>query len=67
MRLPGIGTYRDYAAEGLSRASPLLVPASDFLMGRWVDRPIDAYAAMFLPDVLRDGVAAALSASPEIV
>jgi hypothetical protein len=67
VRLPGVGTYRDYAAEGLSRASPLLVPAGDFLMGRWVDRPIDAYAAMFIPDVLRDGVAAALGASPEMV
>ncbi len=67
VRLKGIGTYRDYGAEGLSRASSLLVPASDFLMGRWVDHPIDAYAAMFLPDVLRDGVTAALSASPEIV
>ncbi len=65
--LPGIGTYRDYAAEGLSRASPLLVPASDFLMGRWVDRPLDAFAAMFIPDVLRDGVAKALGSSPEIV
>jgi hypothetical protein len=67
VRLPGIGTYRDHAAEGLSRASPLLVPASDFLMGRWVDRPIDAYAAMFIPDVLRDGVASALRAPPENV
>ena len=67
VRLKGIGTYRDYAAEGLSRASPILVPASDFLMGRWVDRPIDAYAAMFIPDVLRDGTASALGASPEIV
>jgi hypothetical protein len=65
--LPGIGTFRDYAAEGLSRASPLLVPASDFLMGRWIDRPIDAYAAMFLPDVLRTGVEQALGASPELV
>ena len=67
VRLPDIGTYRDYATEGLSRASPLLVPASDFLMGRWVDRPIDAFAAMFIPDVLRDGVAKALGASPQIV
>jgi len=67
VRLDGIGTHRHYAAEGLSRASPLLVPTGDFLMGRWVDRPIDAYAAMFIPDVLRDGVASALSASPEIV
>ena len=67
VRLPDIGTYRDYAAEGLSRASPVLVPASDFLMGRWVDRPIDAFAAMFIPDVMRDGVAKALGASPQIV
>jgi hypothetical protein len=67
VRLTGITTYRDYAAEGLSHASPLLVPASDFLMGRWVDRSIDAYAAMFIPDVLRDGVEAALGAPPEVV
>jgi hypothetical protein len=67
VRLPGIGSYRDYAAEGLSRASPLLVSASDFLMGRWVDRPIDAFAAMFIPDVLREGVASALGAAPRIV
>ena len=67
VRLPDIGTYRDYAAEGLSRASPLLVPASDFLVGRWVDRPIDSFAAMFIPDVMRDGVAKALGASPQIV
>ena len=67
LKLPGIGTYRDYATEGLSRASLLLVPASDFLMGRWVDRPIDAHAAMFIPDVLRDGVTEAFLVSPEIV
>jgi hypothetical protein len=67
VRLPGIGTFRDFAAEGLSRASPLLVPASDFLMGRWVDRPIDAYSAMFIPDLLRAGVASALGASPVVV
>jgi hypothetical protein len=67
VRLPGIGTYRDYAAEGLSRASPLLVPLSDFLMGRWVDHPIDAHAAMFIPDVLREGVESALRAPPELV
>jgi hypothetical protein len=67
LKLPNIGTYRHYAAEGLSRASLLLVPASDFLMGRWVDRPIDAHAAMFIPDVLRDGVTEAFLVSPEIV
>jgi hypothetical protein len=32
-----------------------------------VDRPIDAYAAMFIPDVLREGVETALGSSPEIV
>jgi hypothetical protein len=55
-------TYRDFANEGLSRASALLAPAGDFLMGRWVDRPIDAFAAMFIPDVLRDAVAKTLGA-----
>ncbi len=67
VQLPGIGTFRDFGAEGLSRESPLFVMATDFLMGRWVDRPIDAYAAMFYPEVLRDGVGKALGASPEVV
>jgi hypothetical protein len=67
VRLASTGTFRDHAAEGLSRASALLVPASDFLMGRWVDRPIDTWAAMFIPDVLREAVASGLSAPPEIV
>ncbi len=66
-RLPERRTYRDYGTEGLSRASALLVPAGDFLMGRWVDRPIDAYAAMFIPDVLRDSVASTLDAAPVTV
>jgi Domain of unknown function (DUF4105) len=63
----GNRSYRDYATEGLSRASGLLVPAGDFLMGRWVDRPIDTYEAMFIPDVLRDEVAKTLGAPPETV
>jgi hypothetical protein len=67
VRLPAIGTFRDYAAEGLSRASVLLVAGTDFLMGRWVDRPIDAYAAMFIPDVLREGVVSAFGATPEVL
>ncbi len=66
-RLPEVRTYRDYGTEGLSRASALLVPAGDFLMGRWVDRPIDAYAAMFIPDALRDSVASTLDAAPVTV
>ncbi len=65
--LAGTRSYRDYANEGLSRASALLVPAGDFLMGRWVDHPIDAFGAMFIPDVLRDGVAKTLGAAPETV
>ncbi len=67
VRLAATGTFRDHAAEGLSLASGLLVPASDFLMGRWVDRPIDTWAAMFIPDVLREAVATGLSAPAEIV
>jgi Domain of unknown function (DUF4105) len=66
-RLPVAGTFRDYGTEGLSRASAFLAPAGDFLMGRWVDRPIDAYAAMFIPEVLRDAVAKTLNAAPETV
>jgi hypothetical protein len=61
------GTFRDYGTEGLSRASALLAPAGDFLMGRWVDRPIDAYAAMFIPDVLRGAVETVFNVAPEIV
>lgn len=60
-------TYRDYALEGLASASLALVPAGDFIMGRWVDRRIDAYEAMFIPRVLREGVEKALGVSPEIV
>lgn len=67
VRLPAIGTFRDYAAEGLSRASVLLVAGTDFLMGRWVDSPIDAYAAMFIPDVLREGVTSAFGVTPEVL
>jgi hypothetical protein len=67
VKLPAIGTFRDYAAEGLSRASVVLVAGTDFLMGRWVDRPIDAYAAMFIPDVLREGVVSAFGVTPEVV
>jgi hypothetical protein len=65
--LEGIRTYREYANEGFAGASWLLIPASDFVMGRWTDRPIDAYAAMFIPDVLRQGVETALGVAPELV
>jgi Domain of unknown function (DUF4105) len=65
--LPDVGTYRDYALEGLVGASIALVPAGDFIMGRWVDQRIDAYQAMFIPDVLREGVEKALGVHPEIV
>jgi hypothetical protein len=66
-RLPILGSFRDYANEGLAARSALLVPAADLIMGRWVDRPIDPYAAMFIPDVLREAVATAFGAKPEIV
>jgi Domain of unknown function (DUF4105) len=67
VRLQHRETFRDYALEGLSSASLALVPASDFIIGRWADRKIDAYQAMFIPDVLRDGVEKALGVAPEIV
>jgi hypothetical protein len=66
-RISETGTFRSYGTEGLSRASMLLVPAGDFLMGRWVDRPIDAYAAMFIPEVLRGAVETVFNAAPETV
>jgi hypothetical protein len=65
--LPRVGTYRDYATEGFAGATWLLVPASDFLLGRWADRKIDAYAAMFIPEVLRSAVETSLGARPELV
>jgi hypothetical protein len=65
--LPILGSFRDYATEGLAASSTFLVPAGDLVMGRWVDRPIDPYAAMFIPDVLREAVATALGVKPEIV
>jgi hypothetical protein len=67
VRLEGIRTYREYANEGFAGASWLLIPASDFVLGRWTDRPIDAYAAMFIPEVLRRGVETALGVAPELV
>ena len=66
-RLSETGTFREYGTEGLSRASALLAPAGDFLMGRWVDHPIDAYAAMFIPEVLRGAVEKVLGAAPQTV
>jgi hypothetical protein len=55
------------ANEGLAASSAFLVPAGDLIMGRWVDRPIDPYAAMFIPDVLREAVTNSLGAKPEVV
>lgn len=60
-------TYRHYAAEGLGSASWVLVPGSDYLMGRWVDQQISTYDAMFVPSVLREGVERAFGARPEVV
>jgi hypothetical protein len=66
-KLPILGNFREYANEGLGASSALLVPAGDFIMGRWVDRPIDPYAAMFVPEVLREAVASSLGAQAEVV
>jgi hypothetical protein len=67
VNLEGIRTYREYANDGFAGASWLLIPASDFVLGRWADRTIDGYAAMFIPEVLRNGVEVALGVTPELV
>lgn len=67
VKLSHVGTYRDYALEGFSSFSWALVPAGDFIMGKWVDRKITSYDAMFIPRVLREGVETAFGARADIV
>lgn len=60
-------TYRDYAREGLGALHWALVPAGDLILGRWVDQNIDAFAAMFIPEVLAEAVTDELGVAPESV
>lgn len=60
-------TYRDYAREGFAALHWGLVPAGDLILGRWVDQDIDAFEAMFIPEVLAEAVSAELGVAPETV
>ena len=65
--IPSERTYRDYAREGLAAFHWALVPGGDLILGRWVDRDIDAHAAMFIPEVLAEAVTDELGVAPEAV
>jgi hypothetical protein len=60
-------SYRDYAREGLAALHWGLVPAGDLILGRWVDQDIDIFEAMFIPEVLAQGVTAELGVVAETV
>jgi hypothetical protein len=51
--IPAEGTYRSHSLRYAS-ADPLLYVGLVLGMGRWVDRPIDAWEKMFLPSTLRE-------------
>lgn len=59
-------SYRDAARRGFADM-PLLLWASDLVLGRRGDRRPTLYGAMFLPEVLRAEVATRLGAEPELV
>lgn len=65
--IPSERTYRDYAREGLAAFHWALVPGGDLILGRWVDRDIDAHAAMFIPEILAEAVTDEFGAAPESV
>lgn len=58
-------SYREQARRGFAGDLPLLL-ASELVLGRGSDRPISRWEAMFLPDVLREEVAARLGARAEV-
>lgn len=60
-------TYRDYAREGFAAFHWALVPGGDLILGRWVDQDIDAFEAMFIPEVLARAVTEELGVEPEPV
>jgi hypothetical protein len=65
-RIGEFSSYREYALRGLGHERALLL-VSDLILGRWVDRPVSAFEAMFLPDVLRAAVTAELGVEPRVV
>ncbi len=59
-------TYRQLVRRGLAEL-PAALLASDLVLGRLADRPLDARAAMFLPTVLRAEITGQLGAEPVLV
>lgn len=59
-------TYRRYARRGLGHDRVLLI-LSDLVIGRWADQPIDAFGAMFLPEVLRESVSVELGVEADVL
>lgn len=59
-------TFRAYARAGFT-GLPWALLVTDLAMGRSTDARPTHYEAMFLPDYLRDAVAAELGAEPEVV
>lgn len=60
------GTLRLYVRQGFGLKLHLLV-ASELLMGRVIDQPIDIWAAMFTPRNLREQVEAHFDAKPALM
>jgi Domain of unknown function (DUF4105) len=59
-------SYRELAAQALS-GETTLVMLGDLAVGRRADQVPSPYAAMFLPDILRQEVELGLGAGPEVV
>jgi len=58
-------TLRQLGAPGLE-ATPLLLGATDFLLGRSMDAPLTTWEAMFHPDVLRTQLETQLGVAPRV-
>lgn len=59
-------TYRQLVRRGLAELTLALV-ASDLVLGRLADRPLDVRTAMFLPAVLRSELTAQFGVEPALV
>jgi hypothetical protein len=58
-------TLRQLGAPGLEE-TPLLLGATDFLLGRALDAPVSTWEAMFHPDVLRKQLEVQLGVAPRV-
>lgn len=59
-------TWRALTMRGFA-PDPMVLAASDLLLGRALDASPTRWEAMFLPEIFRDEVAARLGARPEVV